>query len=57
MAEKMICSDCGCEMNQHAEKFVYLEGDASGSLDEIHTCPNCGKSDSRSGARSPQTRD
>ena len=59
MPEKMICSDCGREMNQHAEKFVYLENGTPGFVEEIHACPGCGKSDSRpSGAGSqPQGRD
>ncbi len=47
MSEKMICRDCGREMNQHAEKFVYLEDGTFGCIEEIHTCPCCGKSDSR----------
>ena len=46
MPEKMICSQCGGKMNQHAEKFVYLEDGTSGCI-EIHACPACGNSDSR----------
>ena len=58
MPEKMICDVCGREMNQHAEKFVYLQDGASGCIEEIHTCPGCGNSDSRRGAESqPQRRD
>ena len=47
MPEKMICSECGGEMNQHAEKFVYLEDGTSGCIEEIHACPACGNSDWR----------
>jgi hypothetical protein len=54
MADKMICSDCGSEMNRHAEKFVYLEDGASGCIEEIHACPACGNSDSRPSDARPQ---
>ena len=47
---KMICPDCGVEMNFHAEKVNYSES-MNGAVDpvfggiveEAHTCPNCGK--------------
>lgn len=51
MSKKMVCPDCGVEMNHHAEKIDYgaaLEDPAAadpalgGVLEEIHTCPECG---------------
>ena len=56
--EKIICNYCGVEMNFHAEKINYskindVESDVNNNedelIDEIHTCPECGKSESRSG--------
>jgi predicted RNA-binding Zn-ribbon protein involved in translation (DUF1610 family) len=47
MSEKMICENCGREMNQHAEKVVYVEDGALGDVKEIHACPGCGESASR----------
>jgi ribosomal protein S27AE len=50
--KKMICSDCGIEMNYHAEKIDYtaslvdphaVDPDLGGVLEEVHTCPRCGK--------------
>jgi predicted RNA-binding Zn-ribbon protein involved in translation (DUF1610 family) len=54
MAEvkKMVCPDCGVEMNYHAEKIDYAAGlddptaidpELGGVLEEAHTCPDCGK--------------
>ena len=48
--KKMICPQCGAEMNNHAEKISYeaVEGDRKtdtvfgGVVEEIHTCPGCG---------------
>ena len=57
MPEKMICSNCGREMNHHAEKFVYLEDGAPGSIEEMYTCPGCGKNDSRPSGAQPQAPD
>jgi hypothetical protein len=44
---KMICLDCGAEMNHHAMKFDYGNDDPAivdpvfgGVLKEAHTCPN-----------------
>jgi ribosomal protein S27AE len=55
-ANPMICPDCGVAMNHHADK-VEKETDAhessafdrelGGVIEEIHTCPKCGKSHSR----------
>ena len=50
--EKMMCPDCGVEMNHHADKIDYsaaLEEGASldpafgGVVEEAHTCPVCGQ--------------
>jgi len=51
---KMICPDCGAEMNQHAFKIEYGVDDAKlddtdfgGTLKEAHTCPECGRTELR----------
>jgi uncharacterized protein with PIN domain len=53
---KMTCSYCGVELNRHAEKIVYKSGSEpsdgvepalGGPLEEFHTCPNCGRTESR----------
>jgi predicted RNA-binding Zn-ribbon protein involved in translation (DUF1610 family) len=50
--KKMVCPDCGVEMNYHAEKIDYtaalddpsaIDPDLGGVLEEAHTCPECGK--------------
>ena len=50
--KKMVCPDCGVEMNYHAEKIDYtaaldnpsaIDPDLGGVLEEAHTCPACGK--------------
>ena len=47
--KKMICPDCGVEMNFHAEKIDYSDSGANvdavfgGIVEEAHTCPVCGK--------------
>lgn len=55
-AEKMICSECGSEMNHHADKLVYsieqsvtAKSDPSlgGLIEETHNCPGCGAIASR----------
>jgi predicted RNA-binding Zn-ribbon protein involved in translation (DUF1610 family) len=60
MPEKMICPDCGVEMNHHAEKIDYaaaldepsaIDPDFGGVLEEIHTCPVCGKTETRRASR------
>ncbi len=57
--DKMICPDCGVEMNYHAEKLDYtaaltepeaVDPDLGGVLEEVHTCPRCGKAAARRGA-------
>ena len=42
---QMICTDCGAEMNHHAMKIDYRTED--GALQEVHTCPECGRSQLR----------
>lgn len=46
---KMICPNCGAEMNHHAMKIDYSVEDPAltdpvfgGVVEEVHTCPNCG---------------
>ena len=52
---KMICPDCGAEMNHHAMKIDYSLDDATlidpafdGAVQEAHTCPQCGDTEFRS---------
>jgi predicted RNA-binding Zn-ribbon protein involved in translation (DUF1610 family) len=54
--KKIICPDCGIEMNYHAEKIDYTSAlidpaatdpDLGGVLEEVHTCPRCGKTETR----------
>ncbi len=54
--KKMICPPCGVEMNYHADKLDYtaaltepekIDPDLGGVLEEVHTCPKCGKTDVR----------
>jgi ribosomal protein S27AE len=51
---KMICPDCGVEMNLHAMKIDYSVDDPAridpafgGVVEEAHTCPKCGRTDLR----------
>ncbi len=53
---KMVCEDCGAEMNLHAEKVDYgadatagdrLDPEFGGVLEEFHTCPDCGRTQAR----------
>lgn len=54
---KMICPRCGVEMNLHAQKIDYAATpeeelavaaeELGGVLEEIHTCPACGDTESR----------
>ena len=55
-SNKIICPDCGAEMNHHAEKIDYTapldELNATdalfgGILEEVHSCPSCGKMQTR----------
>jgi predicted RNA-binding Zn-ribbon protein involved in translation (DUF1610 family) len=55
-ANPMICPDCGIAMNHHADKvrketgpgdeWVFDSG-LGGVIEELHTCPQCGQSQSR----------
>jgi len=47
---KMICPECGAEMNHHAVKVDYnpddpalSDPDFGGVVQEVHTCPECGR--------------
>jgi predicted RNA-binding Zn-ribbon protein involved in translation (DUF1610 family) len=47
---KMICTECGAEMNHHGMKIDYNVDDPSmvdpvfnGVVWEAHTCPECGR--------------
>ena len=53
---KMRCPDCGVEMNHHVEKLDLTtvlsepeakDPDLEGVLEKFHTCPECGKVESR----------
>jgi ribosomal protein S27AE len=51
---KMICPDCGVEMNHHAMKIDYRVEDPAlidpvfgGVVKEAHTCPECGRTELR----------
>ena len=51
---KMICPDCGAEMNHHAMKIAYSIDDPKlvnavfdGVIKEVHTCPECGRTEMR----------
>jgi len=41
ITDKMICPDCGAEMNHHAMKIDYRTEDLE--VVEVHTCPKCGR--------------
>jgi len=61
--DKMVCPQCGVEMNHHCNKLVYGIGQEimppmnvqtepdlllGGVIGEFHTCPKCGSSACRS---------
>ncbi len=55
---KMICGECGVQMNYHAEKLRQPAGRREaehadpvlgGILEEHHACPECGTGDVRAG--------
>jgi uncharacterized protein with PIN domain len=57
--ERMVCPDCGAEMNRHAEKVDYTSDDdgaegfdpaLGGRVEEFHTCPDCGRTHARPAA-------
>ena len=46
---KMICPECGAEMNHHAVKIHYsvdepalIDPAFEGAVEEVHNCPACG---------------
>ncbi|MET0649402.1 MAG: hypothetical protein ABW208_22560 [Pyrinomonadaceae bacterium] len=50
--DKMKCPDCGSEMNHHADKIDYdaapeSEAEAAEVVIEAHTCPDCGRTATR----------
>lgn len=54
MKKKMICPDCGVEMNHHADKIDYsittldqMDPEFGGTVEEAHACPKCGKTRTR----------
>ena len=49
--EKMLCPECGVELNHHADKVDFTAGlakpeavdpDFGGIVQEAHTCAECG---------------
>lgn len=55
-ANKMVCPQCGVEMNHHADKLVYashgeemrtVDPSLGGWIEEFHSCPQCGGVGSR----------
>ena len=53
-AEKILCADCGVEMNHHADKVDFtpvltnpdaVDPDLGGILEKVYTCPECGKTE------------
>ena len=54
--KKMICKECGDEMNHHADKLVdpisaqeaaRMDAALGGIVEEMHYCAQCGIGDSR----------
>lgn len=52
----MMCKECGVAMNFHAEKLVEptsaaeakkMDPSLGGLIEEMHTCPGCGRVTSR----------
>jgi RNA polymerase subunit RPABC4/transcription elongation factor Spt4 len=48
---KMICPNCGAEMNHHAMKIDYSEARDGEVIDgvtkEVHSCPHCHRTEFR----------
>jgi predicted RNA-binding Zn-ribbon protein involved in translation (DUF1610 family) len=60
-ANPMICPDCGVPMNHHADKVrkethpddvSAFDSGLGGVIEEFHTCPQCGKTQSRRASHS-----
>jgi len=60
-ANPMICPDCGVPMNYHADKVrkethpddvSAFDSGLGGVIEEFHTCPQCGKTQSRRASHS-----
>lgn len=52
----MMCPECGVEMNHHADKLVFMNVEAGStdleeSIEEFHSCPECGRTQSRLSAQ------
>jgi len=45
----MRCANCGSDMNHHADKVISRDPLDEESILEIHTCPKCGQTDTRTG--------
>ncbi|HYY58240.1 MAG TPA: hypothetical protein VE842_12980 [Pyrinomonadaceae bacterium] len=54
--KKMVCPDCGVEMNYHADRVDYSAGEneesaidpvLGGVIEEAHSCPGCGRTHTR----------
>ncbi len=54
--DKMLCPDCGVELNRHAEKIDYtaaftepgaVDSELGGVIVAAHTCPECGRTETR----------
>jgi predicted RNA-binding Zn-ribbon protein involved in translation (DUF1610 family) len=54
---KVLCPDCGVEMNHHASKLIHpttpqeaakMDSVLGGLLEDAHCCPECGKTAVRS---------
>lgn len=59
-SEKMMCPDCGVEMNHHADKIDYtraleepeaIDDALGGIVEEAHACPKCGRMSGRRAAQ------
>ena len=62
---KLRCSECGVEMNHHADKVDYTaalddpgaaDPALGGILEEVHTCPGCGQTEMRRASEADRSR-
>ena len=60
-ADSMICPDCRVPMNHQADKLrkethpndaSAFDSELDGVIEEFHTCPQCGKTESRRASHS-----